>query len=274
MAKTYVYRGKGRAYRKKRMVRRKKAYVKKSTIRKMVKTEVSRNIENKCRQYFNSANDLYAAGASATFLDTNNVLPLTPSQFGLDIQQGTNQGSRVGNVINIKNLTFKGTLIPKPIGEGYPEIKPLQVKMFLIYDKLEPTTDPVPFVNSDFFQFNGTAIGVPDDLTAMWQPVNTDRYRVLATRMFKLGFSTPVQFPSGVNGYKNYTNNDFKLNCNFSINLNKHIVKKVLYRDNNLNPTTRGLFAMFVVVGGDGLPLGSGVPCALRYMLDCRFEDA
>lgn len=272
----YKYRGRGkaRAIRKRRYGKRKVTMPKRKTLRKMVKAEVSRNIENKCRQYFDATHDLYAAGAAAGTLDVENVFPLTPSQFGLDISQGTGQGSRIGNVINIKKLTFKGTLIPKPAGDNYPEVKPLQIKMFLIYDKLEPTQDPTPSTNSDFFQFNGTAIGIPDDLTALWQPVNTDRYRVLAARTFKLGWASAIAFGSGANGYKNWSNNDFSLNRNFSIDVTKHIVKKCLYRDNNVDPTTRGLYAMFVVVGADGQPLGSGSPCALRYMLDCRFEDA
>lgn len=260
------------APKRKTTTRRKVA--RKTVIKSIVKQEIARNTENKCRQFIKTDQNLYGAGASAANLDVNNVLYLSPNSLSLDIYQGVSQGDRVGNKIKIKKLNFKGTLVPLPPGTDYPELRPLQIKMFLFYDRTEPQSIPTPNVNSDFFQFNGTSIGIADDLTSMWMPVNTDKYRVLATRMFKLGWSSAINFGSGVNGYRNYSNNDFNLNCNFSIDLTKHLVKEITYRDNNADPTTRGLYCMFVITNAAGQPIGSGQPASLRYMLDCEYEDA
>jgi len=108
----------------------------------------------------------------------------------------------------------------------------------------------------------------------MWSPVNTDRYRVLATKTVKVGFA-------GYSGsgsqavYQNFANNDFKYNANFSFDLTKHYPKVVQYNDTATTPLSRGLWAMFVPCNANGSPMVTGSrPCGIQYMQDYTFEDA
>lgn len=265
---------KPRKPRAKKERRTRKPTIKKTAIQKIVKREIALNVENKCRQYIQSSLNLYGQGASNANLDTSNILILSPHSLGLDIFQGTNQGARIGNRIKLKSLHFKGTLVPLPTGTNYAAIVPLQIKMFFFYDKDDGSAIPTPNTNGDFFQFNGTSLGVADSLTSLWMPVNNDRYRLLATKTFKLGWQTVASTGTGANGILNYANNDFKLNQNFSINLLKHAVSNVLFKDNNGDPTTRGIFCFITCLSATGSPIGSGQVANIKYMLDCQYEDA
>lgn len=251
----------------------KKKTVKKVTIKKMIKQAIARSTENKERQFFQKTPAILQSSSSAASLD-GSIIPLTPFAAGLQIDQGVAQGDRVGNVISIKKLRFKGTIVSLP----YDSIlnvapQPLQIKCWIFYDKRDPTIKPTPAAQANFFQFNSTSEGFSNSLIDLWKPINTDVYRVLTTKTWKLGFS---HYNNGGNpNWQNYQNNDFKYNINFSFDLTKHIIKNVKFNDNNSNPTTRGLFALFQVVYANGGTIGSGQRLAsIQYMIDCIYEDA
>ena len=93
------------------------------------------------------------------------------------------------------------------------------VRMVIMYDRTNPTQEPQPGIN--MFQQAGANTGFFNDLTDLWRPYNTDRYRILTTRTFKLGYASN-NGTGAQPGFQNLANNDFKMACNFRINLTKY----------------------------------------------------
>jgi len=250
-------------------VRRKSFAPKKRGIRKIVRREMSRQAETKSIQAFNFEKVLYPSTA-VNF--PNNVIELGPGST-MQIVQGTGNGNRIGNRIITKSLTFKGTIVPLPYhATTNPTPFAQQVKMIIFYDRTEPTTLPAPAVN--LFQNGNANAGFNNDLVDMWRPFNIDRYRILASKTFKLGFAAYTG-TGAQPGQQGLTNNDFKMNCDFRFNLTKYYVKRVKFDENGIYPQTRQLYCMFYMAassGGQNSPAWE--PCAVQYMQDYRYQDA
>lgn len=272
-------------YRKKRQTRRgprkyskrpAKRYSRKprvSAVKTIVRKEIARNVENKTFQYVGNPGLDIVPSNSAAF--DPNIIPVTPFSGYLAISQGTTQGQRIGNKIKIKSLRIGGVIYPLAYNATTNVTPaPVQIKMWFFYDKEEPQTIPSVQGSGDFLQFGSTSLPLQNQLFDHTMPVNTDRYRVLTTRTYKIGYAsylgTGTQPQQG-----NFSNNDFKLNCNFNINLTKYAVKIVNFRDNALTPTTRGIYMMAQAVYANGTAIaGSQVPARMSYMLTCDYEDA
>lgn len=246
-----------------------------ASIKKVVQREIARNVEDKVSQYYDNAAGLVAV-TDATF-GAVNIFPLGPNTaFAPIINQGTAQSSRIGNRIKTKKLVVKGSIYPLPYNvTTNPAPQPVLLKCWIMYDKTNPTAEPDPKGNADFFQLGGSTKSFANNLTDMWAPVNTDRYRVLTTRTYKLGYSDYSATP-GTAVYinqQNFRNNDFPVSVNFSIDCTKYYPKDVRFNDNNALPTTRSLFMLWEYVAANGGPL-SGQAVAMQYMQDYHFEDA
>jgi len=243
-------------------------------LKKLIRREIARTVENKTRQYYVDDFVLFGSG-SASQLDAS-IFPVTPASGELQIDQGVGNGARIGNRITTKRLMLRGTMVPLPFSGGVNTTpSPIQIKMWLFYDRRLPTNVPTPAGLADFFQNNNAAAGFSNDLVDLWSPVNTDNYRVLATRMFKLGNSAYQATAGGSVNAQYGANNDFKLNCNFSINCTKMVPKITKFDDNLSDPTSRGLYCMCQVVRADGNPITAGQTMArMSYMLEYTYEDA
>lgn len=280
------------AYRKKNYKRRapkrrvyKRKGVRKPTIKRMIKREIDKATEDKYVDVLNQGRNLVAPNNTSFFNDFN-VIKLTPANgdgtlAALKVLQGPGAGQRIGNTIRIKKLTFKGTLIPL----GYqsltnPVVKPMQVKMFLFYRRSAPTIKPAITSYADFFQFNGESQIIEPELVSMWAEPNNQHYRVLATRIFKVGRASSNQYADGTTGPVNMANNDFKLNANFNLDITKMVPKLVRYHAEAVGPASgdtasRGLYAMFVPVPADGSTWdAAAVPLQMSYALKMVYEDA
>jgi len=260
------------AYRRRRTFKRRNGR-KRQPLKKLIRREISRACEKKSRQHFAMDATIYSS-ADAGPLDAS-IIPVAPTNGYLDIQQGTGAASRIGNRITTKRLMFKGTIVPNVYDTIFnPIVGPMQVKMWLFYNKIDPTNLPTPAVDADFYQNNNSEAGFTNDLIDLWKPVNTDLYRVLASRTFKLGSAIPTTSSDTTASYVG-SNNDFKYNCNFNINLTKMIPKITRYNDNNIDPTTRGLYCLFVAYRANGGAFtASARPARVSYMLDYTYEDA
>lgn len=264
-------------YRKKSVkATRKKPYRKSASVvsvKKIVKKAIAASVENKTKQYLNTSSILYSSN-DASLLDTS-IIPVTPYSTYLSIDQGVGNGSRIGNVVTTKKLMFKGTIVPTPYDSIFNTLPvPMQIKMWIFYDKTNPTSIPTPAISADFFQFNNAAAGFKNDLVDLWAPINTDKYRVVASRTFKVGYAQASGTGSSA-ANQGFSNNDFKYNANFSLNLTKFCNKRVKFNDNQVNPTSRGLFCLFQVISANGAPIGGGQRLAnVQYMLDYVYEDA
>jgi len=264
--------GKRRSYKRKSAKRRGR----RPALKKMIRREISRNIENKTAQMYDYEASLSSTPSASWFSD--NIFPLGPrNTFSFQIPQGVGQSSRVGNRIKTRKLMLKGSLfLDQYDAISNPNPRPLQAKCWIFYDKSAPTVVPNP--KTDFFQLGGSTKPFAGDLTDMWSPVNTDKYRVLTTRTFKLG-NASYQAGGGAGtttvNNQNYTNNDFKLNCNFRINLTKYYPKDVRFVDNNTDPTTRGLYMMWAFASATGdILIQDRFMATMQYMQDYVYEDA
>jgi len=266
-----------RSFAKRRPALRRKAAPKKKSMVKLIKREISKATENKTFQVFNDNYSLFPSNNGPAF--DGNIIPVSPySGAYLNIGQGLGQGQRVGNKIKLKKLNFSGIVYP----QGYNATTnltpaPCQVKLWFFYDKEEPQSIPTPQASADFLQFGSTSLALGNRLFDHMAPVNTDRYRVLCTRTLKVGYaeyggtgatgSVPVQ--------GNFTNNDFKLNARFNVNLMPYAIKDVVYRDTANAPTTRGIFMMAQPVYANGTGMAdTQIPCKMTYFITCEYEDA
>lgn len=243
-----------------------------ASVKAIVRKEIARNIENKTFQYLGTAHDILPSNSVS--YDTN-IIPCYPSAGYLAINQGSGQGQRSANLIKIKKLKIDGIIFPRaydPVSNLTP--CPVHIKVWFFYDKEEPNAISAPAAAADFFQFGNTAIGFQNELFDHTMPVNTDRYRVLTSRILKVGFSsylgTGAQPQQG-----NFANNDYKLNARLRVDLTKYCVKRCNFRDNNANPTTRGIYMMAQAVYANGNPMTAGtIPARMEYMLTVDYEDA
>lgn len=229
--------------------------------------------EKKHSNVLDLGTSIFPSSAAAATLDLN-INQISPGTGSFNIAQGTSQSQRIGNRIRITNCRLKGTIVPNPYNATTnPGPQPCVVQMFIFYDKTATTSYPIPFTNNDFFQFGSTATGFSNDLVDTWAPINTDRYRVVYRRQWKVGFATNAG--TGANaGQQQFANNDFKLNCHFNVNVTKWLVKNVVYRDNNIDPSTRGLWFTFVACAADGSNYGSAIiPAHYQYTQDLDYTD-
>lgn len=265
-----VYRKRSSAPYKKRSYR-KRSY-KPGSLKRMVKKIVASNIENKTDQFFSPNSNIYVS-TSSSFVSS--IIPCSPYGGILDIQQGTGQGQRVGNQIKIKNLTLKGTISPAEYNATTNIVpQPIQVILWFFYSRDTPDLKPTSLPG--WFQDGDSARNFQNDLTDVWSTVNSDLYRLLTKRVFKIGYSNYQTATGGiVPNSMSFTNNDFKLNKNFKINLTKYAIKKVRYYDTQGVPRSRGVFCLPQVVAASGGNIPSSqILARMSYQLDIQYEDA
>jgi len=250
-----------------------RAPIRRPALKRAVKAIIHRAAETKTIQRYNLGQNILPANAAGF---VNNIIELGPGSTML-ISQGTGQGQRVGNRVETVSHTFRGTICPLPWNTTTnPNPVPTHVKMWIFYDKSAPTSVPNP-VSNPFFQDGSGVVGFANDLCDHWRPINTDRYRILASRMFKVGFAeylgTATSGPNQANNQA-FTNNDYKLTCPFNINLTKVQIKQIRFNDTNNEPMTRRMFCMWQPVHGTGSQFSAtDIPCAVQYMEDYRFKD-
>lgn len=258
-----------RSFKKRAPLKRKRPTLKKQSLKRMIKTEISRNIEDKEQQMINLDRTIYST-TNGNFPD--NVITLGPSG-DMQVTQGVTEGSRIGNKVKTKSLWFRGTICPRPYNATTnPNPIPQVLKMIIFWDKQNPVT--LPQVGSNFFQNGSANVGFQNDLVDMWRPINTDRYHICCSRTMKVGHAISSGTGS-VAIQQSYSNNDFKMAANFKINLTKYYPKRVTFDENSTTPTTRQLFCLFYCAAGSGEQNGGAwQPLTAQYAQNYKFEDA
>lgn len=241
-----------------------------------IRKEIKREVEVKSRQTYYGTVGLYGP-ASAAFDSVCNFV-VCPSSTACDIQQGTGEGQRIGNQVRTRKLVFSGVLTPKPHSStSNPDPHPMEIKMFFYRQRNDPAVLP-PAPSTDFFQFNNTSNAIPDSLMNQLEVVNTDKYQLFTTRSYKVGYavnSATNQTPGTIMPGQVAASNDFQLNCKFRVDLTKYLPKVVRYNDNNAEPTTPGIYCLFVLARADGTAIGtSAIPAQVAAVLNYEYEDA
>lgn len=235
---------------------------------------MSAEMETKTIQQTLAQKSLWTVGTAA-FPD--NVIALGPNSGTLMISQGTGQGARIANKIQTTSLKFTAIISPTNYSSSTnPDPRPAIVRMVILYDREDPNAVPVP--GSLFFQDGNTSTGFTGTLPDTIRPINADRYRVLMTKDYKLGFSQyagTTGDAAGQGAYQAWSNNDFKMNHVIKMNLTKFYPKRVRFNDNLTEPTSRGLYAFFYYVPADGTAYtAEDAIVRVSYMQDYRYKDA
>lgn len=243
----------------------------KSAFARNVRKVLEQEAEKKQIQYYEANKFLVAYNATAVTWQST-IFPVTPYGASLTINQGVGDGYRVGNRIKIHKLRLKGLLTPTPYSVGNnPAPEPCMVRMWLLYDKENPTIIPQPA--GDFIQFGNTSQALQSNMQDMVSRVNTDRWVVKYEKLFKVGFAT-YGGTGTTAAYQSFTNNDFKLVNEFDLDLTDMVPKTYVFDDNTSIPETRGLFMAFEVVPVNGIaPATNNIPVELSFSLDLHYTD-
>lgn len=276
---------------KRKTVRKAIRRAKKAPLRRMIRAEIHRQVENKTVQLYPI--DTVSAGLSFTYVTPGStagtamdgrIIPLTPGHDNTlgnlnpyIIPQGTGQGQRVGNTITARRLMFKGVITSEPYNAGTnPNPYPNYVKMVLFYNKEQPSLCPTPQTDADMFQYGNTTDGWDGVSSDVIKTFNTDKYRILAVRTFKMGYSS-VAVSGTIAAQEYFANNDFKLSQPFAIDCTKMIPKVMKFTDGSQFPSTRGLFALFYSCPAYGSAITGVSPspqCIVRWEITFEYEDA
>lgn len=269
-AKAHGYRRKSRSKASKAIAKYKPRKISVYAIRKIAKQVVSKQVETKTIQYSSNGFNVYPSNHSSF---NASIFPCSPYASYLQIDQGTGQGERIGNRIKVKNLSIKGTLWAMPYDATTNTVpQPSQVIIRFFINRATPTTTPGNMTG--FLQNANGSTNLQNDLTDFVTPYNEDGYKVFCVRKLKIGFANndgTGAYPTG----QYFTNNDFKLNVNFKVNLTKYQIKNVIYNDTATQPRVRGIFcSMQAVAASGGNYQATTIPVRAAWTLTCDYEDA
>lgn len=266
----------GMLKKKKMMVKRRRVVRRKTSpkvqklapvIRRYVNKALHRQIENKvCPFNTNTSVVDVPFNPLATQLTSS-----PPSVYRLSniwtISQGTGQSDRVGNVITPRKWNLSVYLH----NNGSTNVPSLvRVIIFKLKDGFG-----VPFTSqpSDILQTGNLSSGGQGNYLDLNRPINTDKYTLYYSRIFKIGGS--VSGTTIGNG-----NNDFSCVRHVNIDLLKFQRQKIKYTDNTSTPINSGLYMSFFIApyGGDTLNAPSGImPIGypqVSFDLMGEYEDA
>ena len=202
----------------------------------------------------------------------NTVIPCTPYTGYNEITQDAGQGSRIGNVITVKKLWLSGILFPKPYSVS-TNVKPMPLEVKFIFYRLKSSPVSLTSGLEGIFQQGGVDDDIQGHLTDIVMPFNKDKYTILKTKTFKLGFST-YGGSGGAVISQYYANNDFKYNQKFNIDLTKICPKKIFYNDNTPNPSSNIVQLAMIYALADGTTsITSQVPASTWLSLNISYTD-
>jgi len=240
-----------------------------SAVRSIVRTELSRQLENKVSFYNNSV-ALCGQNIGASM----NVFSVIPY---INIAQGTGQQNRVGNEIRTKKLMYNFVIRPNAydsIGTG-GQPKPQDVIMMFGVVKNSKAITPTSIDFGKLWQEGSSSRGPFNSLADMCQTVNSDWFTVRKILRFKVGTAeyAGIGNLTSVNG-QYYANNDYKYNHVRRLDLTSICPKTLRFNDITSQPTNDGLYCWAWCVPADGtIPVGTG-PLQWEWNITYEFEDA
>jgi len=239
-------------------------------VKKYVKTQIHRNIENKCVQ-INGGYNFGNINESTDF----SPYPMAPLNLFWTIPQSISQGGRIGNQIRVRKVLFNYILRPT----GYDAVsnplpQPSEIQLLFGHVKPTPSTIPTPSDVQQIFQ-SGSGVAAPvGSLRDIISVVNKDYWVIKKRITHKIGFSSN----SGTGGNANVAfnaNNDFKMNVKKTINITKMLPKTITFNDGGNSTTTKNLFMMTNAVAAmGGVYSATNLPANIEFWIDFHYEDA
>lgn len=253
---------------RRKIIRRRSTTKVSRKVRKYVKRELSRQIENKEITTYgvNQSLTVQQSGGPAVF-----KIPLIPA-----VSQGTGNNNRIGNTIRPKSCYIKGFVNCKEYN-GSTNITPSPVWIRLMLVKALNVTyqgGAPGELDSAIFKGNGAALGFQGNMLDQTLEINTDLFRPLVDKKIKIGFSSA--FVGGLVGTTtNYFDNS-SMSRPFYINWGKYVKKMVKFNDssNGNSAQNDNLYLLFAVSTCDGATNSGSIPAECHYNNYFRFEDA
>lgn len=255
----------GRNYRKRGVAKATyKRRVSKS-VKRFVKQAIHRQIENKEAIQYGVNQTIPNAQAGGSNPVGIALLPY--------ISGGTGPSNRIGNQIKVRSGIVKGHVNLLPYDSVTNATKPpCYVKMWLLRDLKYNFQQAVANLNyAGFFNINNSSVGLQGNMLDMSFPVNPDAYRVLASKIVKLG--TTYTNSLGSITTSSYHDNS-QISVPFWFNWGKFCKKTLKYADPVvLDPMNESCYLIFQVVSADGTALGGNF-AEYHFVNTCKYEDA
>lgn len=253
----------------------------KTDLIKVIKDVLHRQIENKTADFGPTGLIDLANAQNTAIFPGNNVKSLTPFTAELVVQQGTSQGTRVGNEIKIVKATLGLQYFPQPYNastNSIPMPQCVRVIIFSIKDATQTIAQAQTICLNSFFQNGAASAGFSGNMTDYLRVVNKDLVTVYRDFTLKLGAAAYILNTGNQDEFYNYTNNDFKINEHMKIDLLKAGYPKTLrFNDNAVIADGRQLFIVSNPVdadGGSNSDTTSALPSLMDYHINIEYEDA
>lgn len=256
-------------------------------IARIAKQVVSQSREYKLKQFTvsNYALSPYNRGDSTLGINTVSMVCLTPNDIpgtyptaDLAIAQGADTDERIGSQITMKSGQVRLFLNANIYDVTYNIApQPMIVQVFIGYDRTTGNGQPSATL-PEFYEFNGQANAPTGEVLDTFKRINTERYVVVTRRTYKIGnaeyFGSGSGQPSTV-GRQYYTNNDFQLSKQVTIDYSKHMIKKVKYvKDGDQTPSTRQLWMWWLMTPMTGAVTGGERQVNINMECTVKYTDA
>lgn len=235
-----------------------------------VKRAVKTMIETKQITVRGTTNIVPYTGSNASSCDSTNIISFDPI-----INQGTGDGSRIGNNVNFTSCKFRFLLTLKPVtsaGNACPQV----VRLIFMYDRENQQYAPEPYQSSNFIDLNNSVANFSGNLTDTFYRYNTDRYRILGVKTYKVGYANNGQ-NTDLNTIQSqlFTNNDSKMFIRGSVDCGDWWIKRHKFQDNVGSSKERKLYCLVLTVRQDGITNISTTPVVGMYWEQTyKFTDA
>jgi hypothetical protein len=213
---------------------------------KKVNQIIARNVENKFTNAYSV--DGYILQWSTGSPKIWYHMPIANNCFS--IGQGTAQNNRVGNQIKVKRWVLKGTVHPSQDANVSPTTTQYLRYSYqgyaMVYLLKRTNGEDIDTELPGLYQNGSSSYAAAGTYLDHMLPINKDRYKVYATRKFKLGPAAPISASSTDNNIMMY-NNDYKLVGDFGFDITRFVGKNAIikYSDGTttaqLPPALRGL---------------------------------
>jgi len=130
-------------------------------------------------------------------------------------------------------------------------------------------------VLNTFFANGNTSIGFLGTLYDLVTPHNKDVVNVHYQRTFKLGHSSYVGVTGGSSATDPKSDNDYKLNHKFTLDITKYLPKRMYFNDTDNGTTSKQVYCVFEAVYYNGSNMTAATsPCGFIGGIDLHYQDS
>lgn len=259
---------------RKRVARRPRRVVKKSTVsmavKRYVKRTIHKNVENKCQQVA-AGGDFGNVNASSVM----NVFPCTPYTGYLTIGTGVTQNSRIGNQVKPVKVMLNYIIRPTVYdATKNPNPAPCEIDLYLGYVKPTPSILPTASDFLNLYQLGATSTPAVGNLSDLVATLNLDYWHISKRWRHKVGYSNN-NYTGNQPNYESFTNNDFKLNVIRKMDITRYYPKTLTFNDSAQPTTAKGLFFFYQAVNAGGVTNTAAIlPMNIQFWIEVKYEDA